>query len=250
MSFIADTHVHVYPCHDAAALLTGAFARLSALAPGRPCVLCLTERSDCHVFADWSAWPERAPAGFAIRAADPAALRLESPGGSSLYVIAGRQMATAERIEVHALGCVAQIPDGLPTETCLERVRAAGGTAVLPWGVGKWLGGRGRLVQRLMAHHPDLLLGDTSLRPRLWPEPCLARAAERVIAGSDPLPAPGEERHAGRLATLFATDFDPANPSRSLVSALSARGTGHTVGSASSPLEMLRRSLAMKRAQA
>lgn len=248
MSFIADTHVHLYPVHEAATLLTGAYQRLAALAPGLPCVLCLTERAGCEVFRDWSTSPEHAPAGFLVRPAGDAALQIQGPGGLLLYLVAGRQLATAERLEVHCLGRDTDLPDGLSTVEAIERVRTAGGIPAIPWGIGKWLGARGRLVREVVARHPGVWLGDSSLRPSCWPESCFRRAASRVLAGSDPLPAAGEEHQAGRLASRFESAFDPADPARALRSALSHPASVRPVGSHSGPLEVWRRQQAMKRA--
>ena len=68
------------------------------------------------------------------------------PGTLPVLVIAGRQIVSAERIEVLALGTRTQIPDGQPLAATIDAVRADGALAVLPWGFGKWWGARGRMV--------------------------------------------------------------------------------------------------------
>jgi hypothetical protein len=106
------------------------------------------------------------------------------------------------------------------------------------WSPGKWTGARGRLVEALVEETPPggLLLADTALRPRGWPEPRLMRRARAkgfgVLAGSDPLPFPGEERRIGCYATCWEGSFDPERPAASVRAALDtpspalhARGT-------------------------
>src|SRR5690606_9902142 len=93
---------------------------------------------------------------------------------------------------------------GLPVADIVERIRAAGGLAILAWGAGKWLGDRGRVVDDVIARESgrtDVMLADNGGRPRLWPRvPQFETAAEhglRVLAGTDPLPLRGEERRIG-----------------------------------------------------
>lgn len=263
MSFIADTHVHVYPSHDPAAALRGAMSRLAALAPGSPRVLCLTERHDCHFFRGRREPPEsgrrEAEAGGHVRVvrplpppfscvpAGPHALAISDHAGERLFVVAGRQVATAERLEVHCLGRDADIPDGLPLAEAIGRVRAAGGVAVIPWGVGKWLGRRGRLVLDALAGNPDVFAGDSSLRPALWPERVFSAYGARMLCGSDPLPAPGEEGQAGRYATIFDAPFDEGDPAASLLDALRRGAPRRPAGLRCGPLEVLRRMRNMRR---
>ena len=77
---------------------------------------------------------------------EPISLRYRSGRGWPLFVIAGRQIVTAEKIEVLALGTRAMVDDGAPLASVLEWCRRNGAFAVLPWGVGKWMGRRRRIV--------------------------------------------------------------------------------------------------------
>lgn len=219
MPLIVDAHVHVYPCHDACVAFGTLVTNLQRWVPGARMAALLTERSDCSFFAALQAKPDLlGPAGFAVETAPGAAsLRLRCAAGGELYVFAGRQVATAERIEVLALLCRAALPDGRPVRETLDAVRAAGGVPALAWAPGKWWFGRGRKVRQLFRDAGrTLCLGDSSLRPGGWPEPALMRRARRmgipVLAGSDALPFAGEERWLGRYATRIEADLDPGDP--------------------------------------
>jgi hypothetical protein len=245
---VVDTHLHLYPCYD----LGRAFAELSAnLARGggenARRVGCLAERRDCRAFSDLRAGRRVPPPPWrAVPAAEPCAVRLEDGAERSVLLVAGRQIATAERIEVLGLGLVEPVPDGLPAAESVARVRAAAGVPVLAWAPGKWFFGRGRIVRSLI---DDLgpgvaLVGDSSLRPTVWPEPRLMKRARRrglaVAAGSDPLPFAGEESVMGRYATVIDAGLDDTRPAGTLLAMLAA-GRGRTVGRRQGPLAVLRR---------
>ena len=224
MTFVADAHVHVYAVHDPGALFRHAahnLGRLATAAGGDATrAVFLTERGDCRAFAELSSGRMR-PAGCHVNSTrDALALHLDCAEGA-LYLIAGRQMATRERLEVLALGLAEPLPDGLSLAEAVAAVQEAGALAVIPWSPGKWLFERGRALARLVdsADPERLLLADSSLRPRGTPEPGLfARARAhgmRVIAGTDPLPLPGEERLVGSYAVVCHGDFDAEQPASS-----------------------------------
>lgn len=52
--------------------------------------------------------------------------------------MAGRQIVTAEKLEVLALGTDLDIDDGRPIREVLSLVTENGGLPVIPWGAGKW----------------------------------------------------------------------------------------------------------------
>lgn len=221
MPLLTDTHVHLYPIHQPGPLFAGAQDRLTRLAHGSTQhLLCFTERFDCHAFRDLREGRLKADP-FTVTPAGPHALRLDRPDRPPLFVLAGRQVNARERLEILALGTDADLPDGEPLLDTLQRLRDAGGLPVLAWAPGKWLFARGKIVTKLLeqAVPGTLLVGDSALRPTLWPTPDLMSYASlrglKVIAGSDPLPAPGEERVAGTYASLFTTELDPADPAAS-----------------------------------
>jgi len=236
---VVDTHGHVCVRHDLRASLAHAHRSLAALGPPEDTALAvvLTERRGEHLFADLQRDPERFP-GLAVRPTDDAAALLVGPSPEeSLSLIAGRQIVTAERLEVLALGTPSlDLRDGLSADATLEMVTQAGAFPVIPWSPGKWLGARGRLLSSLLDRHGDLGLADSALRPKGLPaSPLLRRArltGRAAVAGSDPLPLPGEERRIGSYATAWDDGWAPGTPAASLLRLLTAcPGEARWVGS-------------------
>jgi len=233
---VSDTHVHLHPCYDLGAALASLCANLAPYGEGVRAGF-LAERGDHRIFAALRAGSLRPGGGFAVqRLPEAGALLLESDG-RQVFLFGGRQIVTAERIEVLALAADIDLADGLPAERVIAAILAADGVPVIGWSPGKWWGARGRLVAELLrrSRPGDLLLGDTALRPRSAPEPRLMREARRrglaVIAGTDALPMPGEERLLGTYATIFEGAFDPELPLQSARHLLRSPGAcGGTCG--------------------
>jgi hypothetical protein len=197
---LVDGHVHLHDCFEVPRFLDGAGGNFAAAAAGLGMTtaptgcLMLVESSGVDNFArladgtastvPWRVEPTR----------EPLSLVAYKHGGSPIVVIAGRQIVCREGLEVLALGTRATFADGRTLRDTLGLVAAEGAIPVVPWGVGKWHGARGRLVAGLLRKSPvpRLYLGDNGGRLGLAPRPkLLARAAPRrmcVLPGSDPLP--------------------------------------------------------------
>ena len=248
-----DAHAHVYPLHDVPRLLLAALDHMPRVAPTDLRVLCLAERADCSFFQALAQDEIRLPGDrWRIAAWDPdGGIKIRHlPDHRDLWILAGRQIVSAERIEVCALFSDAPVADGLPAREIVRAILDQGGLPALDWAPGKWLFQRGDLVRRLVAEFPpaQLALVDTSLRPLGWPAPGLYRAARKqgraVLAGSDPLPFAGEEDLAGSYHCTFALPGldDPAR----LVAPLKAALAGGRLpidfaGRRGAPLSVLRR---------
>ena len=207
-----DAHAHVYPFHDLPRLLLAALDRMPRVAPTDQRVLALAERADCAFFQALAQDEIRLPGDrWRIVAWDPAGgVKIRHlPDHRDLWILAGRQIVSAERIEACALFSDDPIADGRPARDIIRAILANGGLPALDWAPGKWLFGRGRLVRALVREFPpaQLALVDTSLRFLGWPAPRLYAAARRqgraVLAGSDPLPFAGEEDLAGSYHCTF-----------------------------------------------
>ena len=248
-----DAHAHIYPFHDVPTLLLAALNHMPRIAPTDLRVLCLAERFDCSFFQALSQDEIRLPGDrWRIAAWDPAGgVKIRHlPDHRDIWILAGRQIVSAERIEVCSLFSDDLIADGQPARDIIRAILAAGGLPALDWAPGKWLFQRGKLVRKLVSEFPpaQLALIDTSLRPLFWPAPRLYAAARRhgraLLAGSDPLPFAGEEETAGSYHCTFSI---PAltDPTR-LVAPLKAALTSGTLsiqfdGHRDCPLTVFRR---------
>jgi len=243
MSIVIDAHIHLYPCYRLPAALAALHANLGRLSAGGARAAIFAERSDCRFFrnmrdgrapvAGWQLTPANDPAGEALVAAS---------GADRVFLFPGRQLATAERLEVLALLTDADLPDRAPIEETIAAVRDAGGLPALNWAPGKWWLARGRIVRDLLQRSSpgNLLLCDTSLRPGAWREPapmrCAARRGFAIVAGSDPLPFPAQERLLGSYGTLAEAPFDAQAPALSIRRALTGLHGGLRRGGRRRPL--------------
>ena len=212
MSILIDSHVHFYPSYDPARFF-GAFRDAMRRAGARQGAIMLAEREGADFFGAWSR-QEGLPKGWTVSRREEAAILLRPPDGrGDVAVVAGRQIACAERVEILALGTRASFREGVPAADAVAAARDADALPVLAWGVGKWLFSRAAVVESLMRRFPgpELALGHPSMRPVFWPapsamlrEPTLGR---RVLHGSDPLPRAGEDCRPGQWADLADEPF-------------------------------------------
>lgn len=192
-----DTHVHLYPGVSPVRLME--CARASLPDPKAPLTLMLTERAGDHAF-EHLMQSEGEKEGLNVTPLDDGlSLRLESPGLAPVYLVAGRQMATAERMEVLALGTRQEFEDGHSLSDTVAAVQKSGALAVVPWALGKWWFGRGRTLRSFVAASKAgaFALADSAMRPMgAPPSPLFSLAREKdipVLAGTDPLPRPNNE---------------------------------------------------------
>jgi hypothetical protein len=261
---LIDAHVHVHECYAWDALLDHASANFAAAARsngwGSPTgVLMLTESHRVDRFGEIAAKAEparkTAVGGWTVeRTLDPCAL-LARAGGGALVLVAGRQVVTRERLEVLLLGTRALVADGQPVREVLALGQQLGALRVIPWGVGKWLLARGRLLRGLIEEaRPDsgFFLGDSGGRPFFWAGPGhFAQAAARgirVLPGTDPLPFPAEVSRPGSYGFRLGASADLTLPAEGIKSALLRTDTRLTpFGALERLFPFLRNQLAMQR---
>ncbi len=218
MNIIADTHIHFYPCYDLTRALMVLRSNLAELGPDCTHLAFLAERHDCHYFQEIRDKKQEISSSPVQINDLGEALLLQEEGYNDLFLFAGRQVITRERLEILALTMDAEIPDGLPVQEVIECINRAGAVAVLSWAPGKWFSRRGKIVAGLLTEYSarELLLGDTTLRPWCWLEPLLMKkgltSGFSVVAGSDPLPFAGEEEMMGRYVSRWQMEFDGENP--------------------------------------
>jgi hypothetical protein len=218
---VIDGHVHLRDEADDAAALAAAVRNFSALAPGaRAGVLMMAEAHGEQGFARLRRGVANGSAPWrGTLTAEPESLWLEVQGWR-LLIVAGRQLVTAERLEVLALATARPFADGRTLDDSLDEIAAADGLPVLPWGCGKWLGRRRRILTTALraGQSRGLLLGDNAGRPALWPEPLFR--GRRVLRGTDPLPLPGHCGRIGSFASVLAIMLSLDRPAADLRRAL------------------------------
>lgn len=219
---LVDGHVHLHACHEIDVALDAALSNFDGarsahgLPRGTPDVLWLVElegersleriRMSAQRGGRWQA------EGF-----EDVCLRLSrTEDARRITVILGRQVRTAENVEVLIVGTTESIAQDQPVQDTVEVGLEQEALVMLPWAFGKWTGARGRLVASAYDKYAScgLRLADTAARARFLPEPKeFTRSAADgypVLAGSDPFPFPDQLRRIGALG--FVLDDVTADP--------------------------------------
>jgi hypothetical protein len=225
-----DSHVHYYSCFDKSNLITSAIGNFESAAAelGRTespvGTLIFVENPgsrDLSRFAD-EVQRDKADPWEIAATSERSSLTVLRNGVRRLVLLAGRQIRTSESLEVLAIDCAEDIPDGRPIRETLRLVYNTGAIGVVPWAFGKWWFGRGRLVNALIEEETSehFFLGDNGGRPYRSPRPEQFRRAQergiRVLPGTDPLPWPGEETRIGSYGFWVCGSMDYDRPGESL----------------------------------
>jgi hypothetical protein len=264
---LIDTHVHIHGCFPLAGFFDAAhanFERAARIQPGSRKtshdgfigVLMLTETARADCFKRLSARADGEDSGLGewrLRQTEETGSVTAERHGQCLYIIAGRQIVTAESLEVLALGCEDFVPAGEPVRWVIDRVRSAGAIAVIPWGFGKWWGGRGKVVSGLLKDHERLgfFLGDNGGRTAFLGRPAHFEDARRdgiaILPGTDPLPFPAECGRAGSFGLVMHQPIDPARPAAEIKRLLTSTPLGmKPYGRLETPLRFIHNQIAMQ----
>ena len=224
-----DAHVHLYPQFELDVLLTAFAAHADIFARDADVLAMAVMLRGFQPSLDsvFDPFKGRVFRGWNVEEAEEDSF-LATDGRHRIYMLPARQVAALERIEALGYFGEAEVPDGLPLEETIRRLRDAGYQPVVAWGLGKWLFKRRPVVASALesarkAGEP-LPVCDCALRPTFWPTPQLYKKAVGyggfVLYGSDPLPRSGDEYSAGSYATLIDAPFDENAPASSILSAI------------------------------
>jgi hypothetical protein len=229
-----DAHVHIYECFDIGLLLDSALNNfmdvektLNIADQESLYVLLLTEGENENWFQqqlailretnnkkkdispDWC---------LAEAGTDDAAIFCENKSsGRGLYLVPGRQIVTEEKIEVLALCTNNSIENAMSLPDTVTAIGQSGAIPVLPWGVGKWLGTRGDILQDYLSQEENnkFYLGDNGGRPWFWHKPALFELAGKkdvaILPGSDPLPIAAEASRVGSFGFYVSKDLSDSD---------------------------------------
>jgi hypothetical protein len=187
---LIDSHVHIHDCFDLHVFLDSALANFINQATRYNeeknfiTVLLLTESERENRF---QYLVNCARKGYVIGADTPSqwifyltdencSLQAKHNGNYNLFVVAGRQIITEEKLEVLALATDNHFKDGKPIKQVIQSIHDQGALPVIPYGFGKWFGRRGLILRDLI---------EKTKNPRFF------------LPGSDPLPFTSECRRAG-----------------------------------------------------
>lgn len=221
---LVDGHVHVYPWMSVQRLLDAASSNLGicdgSATGGERGILLVADPEGIggyeRLAGNGDVDPRPEHDGWVRESHDPDSVSFRHASGKRLTALRGQQLITREGLELLGFGCSSLLQSGLPLSQLVERVRGAGGWSVIAWGVGKWLGRRGRIVTDMIvaeAGRPDIMLGDNGGRPWCWYRVAQFEAAAergmRILPGTDPLPLKGEEQRVGSYG--FRMHVSPRN---------------------------------------
>jgi len=264
---LVDAHVHIHDCFeigeflDAAAQNFSAAAERFGLAANFASMLCLTETARADRFGELRRRAENGAGEAEIGTSgwrvstdvEAESVTVSHPELGRMHIVAGRQIVADERLEVLALGYAQRRADGGTVLAIIDEVTAHGALAVLPWGFGKWLGGRGRVVRSVIEHIQGgrLHIGDNSGRPAGFGEPAEFALGERlgmrILPGTDPLPFVSESDRAGSFGFMCPIRVRAATPWADLRTALVDTDVSlRRFGRLESPFRFVRNQIAMQ----
>lgn len=264
---LADAHVHIYNCFNYSKFFDSSLnnflyaAKQKRMYSATQNVLLLAESSGYNKF-DFLTQIAREEkyledVWFFRETLEDCALRLEKKQQQqqqqNLFLFAGSQIVTYEKLEVLALLCKTRIPDGLTLKETIDQVTRNGGLPVIPWGFGKWIGHRGEILNHFLSktNPNEVFLGDNSGRPSFWKNsPIFAKAQKsgiKILPGTDPLPFPQQAKRPGSYGFLLEGFLDNDQPAKSFKHALLSTQTQPiSYGSLEKPLVFLQNQIKMQ----
>jgi hypothetical protein len=254
---MVDGHVHAYDAAHLPELLAAAASHFSESAPAGKNwsgLLLLADPQGVNSEPWLQALAATPPQGWQYDGSQtPLLFHFRSPGGARISVLRGQQLVTSEGLELLAIGATTPARPA-PLAVMIANGRAAGHLVVVPWGVGKWLGKRGRLLKSTLDSQAGagVLLGENGGRPWFWPTESLvseARArAVPVLPGTDPLPLPGEEHRVGSMGAIMEIAPGAAGSAADLLARI-AKGGWRSYGRAMGSWRFIRNQVGLRLAR-
>ncbi|HSP88084.1 MAG TPA: hypothetical protein VLN45_08110 [Ignavibacteriaceae bacterium] len=164
---------------------------------------------------------------------------------NKIILIAGQQIITAENLEILALGTINKFEYGKDFSATINWIKKEKAIPVIPWGVGKWFGKRGRIVEDFIQNNTEIFLGDNSGRPLFWPTPKLFKEGINkkiyTLRGTDPLPIKTQVKKVGRFGFYFFSHIDMRYPFLNLKELIySLKGNPNNFGHLENPLRFFK----------
>lgn len=228
-TIFVDSHVHIYDCFNINEFFEFAvnnFIKIHnqlGLTEKLIGVLFFTESGETNYFKQISDnrayYSDLLKFGFELTSEEDS-IRIVLNSGNYLILIAGRQIVTKENLEVHAIGTIEKFEYGKDFLSIINLIKEKKAIPVIPWGVGKWFGRRGKVVENIVQNSSGIFLGDNSGRPKFWVAPKLFSEGIKkklyTLRGTDPLPLKYQEKKAGSFGFYFISVLDLERPSEFL----------------------------------
>jgi hypothetical protein len=246
-----DTHVHCYKRSDFSDLLDRAYTNFVAADKSTRINKHASDAQFLMFFTDGvkdKTWSYISPIAkqlgtlgdWHLRPADDGQLIVATRAEKAITLAPARQINSANRLEFLLLGCAEEVEDGLAEQSIIDSYSDSC-MVICPWGVGKWLGKRGKLLSTLIANNTEgLFLGDNGGRPSIWRHvPQFKETRNAILNGSDPLPIAKEINRVASFGTKLAYKPTAQDKELSLQSALKLIKTSRTVNYGS-PVSLFR----------
>lgn len=230
---LVDAHVHFHPCFGVddffdAASRNFSQARLElGLGKAVTGVLLFADPEGWDSFGEFRHRMRVGRTKWALAKTDEQASFIAfREGHRELVLVPGRQVVSRERLEILVLACSEELRDGAPFGEILKQAMETNYVTLIPWGLGKWHGRRGRLVRTAIESRParNLFLGDNGGRLHGTPTPgLLLRGMQHGIwnlPGSDPLPFRSQQTRVGSRGFVLQGDVDRRRPAQTIRRAL------------------------------
>ena len=234
---LVDGHVHIYEAAHCDAILDAGSANFRAAAERQHIqpdygVLLLADPVGVDGFGWFGALDgdpssaERKSTWTLVARPDADTLHFHKPGALPLLIISGHQAITSENLEVLIFPKIALETMRRPLSETLDAAAAADALTVVPWGAGKWMGRRGRIIGQMLdkSQSDNLSVADNGGRP-VFPRRVrlLELAREKgfaEISGTDPLPLSNEERRVGAYGVRLELAIDTQSTAHDIIRAL------------------------------
>ena len=225
---LVDAHIHIHSCFDLNLLLDSVYKNFCEVAKlfnvkKFDSVLCLTENFNVNYFSKFERMAEsqnqnNSSAWKFYLTNEPNSIRVLRKPEEVMYIIAGQQIVTKERLEVLAIGLIDKIENGKPIIQVINLVKKNNALPIISWGAGKWIGSRKKIIVKLVNKYTGdfLFLGDNGNRPFFWSRPSIFKEAEKLnirnLQGTDPFPFESEITKAGSYGFGVEGNINSLNP--------------------------------------
>ncbi|MCB0747811.1 MAG: hypothetical protein KDC90_10155 [Ignavibacteriae bacterium] len=230
MPILIDSHVHIHNCYNLEEFFRNTFINFSEYAnkieKGKEWigVVCLTEIEGVDYFNLLKDSKSKLDlSNYKIQTtSEENSIIVSNKREQKIIVIAGKQIIANDGIEILALGTANNFSEGRSIKDTVDEINNVNAIAVLPWGVGKWLGKRKEIIKNFIEVNktPKFFLGDNSGRPSFWSESEIFKLGRSlnhfVLPGTDALAISSEVNKTGTYGLYLNSELNLNEPTKDL----------------------------------